>query len=112
MKSSVVAYSFGVLHILISQADPPSTFLERLLQQCGKVVEARTEAGIETLTHQASRCGNIPVTFVLVVVRSDRSVLDSVKCIAEQLAAAANVIAILSEANAGLIRKFIQVTRN
>lgn len=31
----------GVIHIVISQADTPSAFLERLLGQCGKIVESR-----------------------------------------------------------------------
>ena len=112
-KSFVVARALGdkegVIHILVSQVDTPASFLGALLESCGKTVDEYKPLGLKILVEVFRKAANetrgVPVTLVLEVERgrSSPEVLDSVKCIAKQLAVAANVIVILSEANAGLI---------
>jgi hypothetical protein len=111
-KSSVVARVFGgkkgVIFIKISHLDSSSSFLAKLMATCGKIVEERLPLGVEVLIpvikEAAKRNGGVPVTVILEVERdsSSQDALASVKCIAKKLAVAANVIVILSEANAGL----------
>ena len=111
-KSFVVARALcdkeGVVHILISQIVTPASFLTALLESCGKTVDEYKPLGLKVLVSvlgMAAIKKGVPVTSVLEVEsgRSSPEVLESVNCIAKQLAIAANVVVILSEANAGLI---------
>ena len=111
-KSSIVAHVLGgkkgVVYLKISLVDSSTSFLRRLMVACGKIVEERVPLGLEVflpvIEEAAKKRGGIPVTVVLEVEigSSSQDVLASVKCISKELAVAANVIVILSKANAGL----------
>ena len=112
-KSTLVAHVLtgkkGVVFLGMSNADDPRTFLRRLLATCGENVVENNELGLDvifpSLVQAAISRDGVPITFVFEVERggsSSDAVLYLVKSAAKQLAIHANVIIVLSDANAGL----------
>ena len=125
-KSSLVAHvlngKVGVLHFEVSEADTEKSILRRVLRRSGEEVEDNvsdlTLSVLYPVFKQAAKeGGGRRITIVFEIERSGLSegVLYMVKSVAKKLAIVANVIVILSEANAGLIfgddlrQKFIWV---
>ena len=111
----------GVLYLKVTQAETLSSFGCSLLAASGQVVGKDVELGVGALyplLEQVALTGR-PVTIVFEVERgpgqSSEEVLYMVKSTAKELGHVANVIIILSEANAGLVfgddrrQKFIWV---
>ena len=114
----------GVLYLDVSAADTEKTILRRLLATSGESVEENiNNLSLNILypvfEEAARRVDGRRITIVLEVERgrgpSSEDVLYMVKSAAKKLAVVANIIVILSEANAGLIfgddrrQKFIWV---
>ena len=93
----------------MTQAETSSSFCRKLLKFSGQILEENIELGVDVLyplLEQIALAGR-PITIIIEVERgagltSAEDVLYSVKSIAKELAPVANVIIILSEANAGL----------
>ena len=125
-KSTVVAHVLnnksGVLYLDVSEADTEKTILRRVLVTSGESVEENfndlTLNILYPVLAQAAKGGSgrrITIVFEVERGTSSEGVLYMVKSAAKKLAVAANVIVVLSEANAGLIfgddrrQKFIWV---
>jgi hypothetical protein len=111
-KSCSVARVFrgkkGVVALSISDADTSASIILKLLTLCG--IEVTHGLNIEliefgpVLLKAAEKRNGLPITFVFEVERSSTSleILLLIKSFAKLLARKANVIIVLSEANAGL----------
>ena len=111
-KSSATAHALdkkpGVLCVKVTQAETSSSFCRKLLKTSGQVLEENIELGVDVLyplLEQIALAGR-PITIVIEVERGagapSADVFYMVKSTAKELAPVANVIIILSEANAGL----------
>jgi len=111
-KSSLVAHVFGgqpgVLRVDVLEADNEVSILNKLLRTSGTLTEQRTvNADLGILLPffmQAAEKAGRRISIVLEVERGSSSdgVLYMVKSAAKKLAFFANVVVVLSEANAGL----------
>ena len=97
-----------VLYLKVNQADTESSLLHRLLKDCGVPIKGSIDVGLDAIIPsllQVAKVGDgLMVTIVLEVERGSSSdgLLKMLQSTAKELALAANVIIILSEANAGL----------
>ena len=115
----VLGTKLGVLFLKVNQAETSSSFCSKLLRAGGVVLDESMKLGVDALYPIFERIAQTgqPITIVFEVERGGNSddVLYMVKSTAKELAHAANVIIILSEANAGLVfgddrrQKFIWV---
>jgi len=96
----------GVLLLPISQAETPSSIGRKLLLKCSQAIDNSVEVDVRVLLplFEEVAVKVRPMTIVFEVERGTASeeVLYTVKKTAKQLAIVANVIIVLSEANAGL----------
>jgi hypothetical protein len=111
-KSTSTAHALenkpGVLYVKVTQAETSSSFCRKILKSSGQVLEENIELGVDVLyplLEQVAAAGR-PITIIIEVERgagaSSTDVLYMVKATAKELAPVANVMIILSEANAGL----------
>jgi hypothetical protein len=98
----------GVLYVKVTQAETSSALIIKLLEASGQVLSKNMNMGVDVLypvLEQVALAGH-PITIVFEVERgggvSSEELLYMVKSTAKELAHVANVIIVLSEANAGL----------
>ena len=98
----------GVLYLKVTQAETTSTFGSKLLAAGGQSQTGQMDLGVGVLypfLDQIAQAGH-PITIVFEVERgagaSSEELLYTVKSTAKELAHVANMIIVLSEANAGL----------
>jgi hypothetical protein len=98
----------GVLFLKVTQAETSLSFGSKLLKAGGQVLDENMKLGVDALYPLLEQIAQTdrPITIVFEVERGagapSDEVLYMVKSTAKELAHAANVIIILSEANAGL----------
>jgi hypothetical protein len=105
--ASVLAGESGVVRISVSQADTAVTIISKIAEVCGLTL-IKTNADLSVfnpILKEAKKMRNgLPMTFVFEVERgsSSQDVISLVKQVSKVLALNANVIIVLSEANAVL----------
>ena len=98
----------GVLFLKVTQAETSLSFGSRLLKAGGQALDENMKLGVDALYPLLEQVAQIdrPITIVFEIERGagepSDEVLYTVKSTAKELAHVANVIIILSEANAGL----------
>ena len=95
--------------MIISEGDTETSVLSRVFTKCGLLIEPNAQIDLDSFSTilritTVENPQNPPVTFVFEVERGSSSskILSLIKHVSKQLALSANVIIILSEANAGL----------
>jgi hypothetical protein len=99
----------GVVAVLVSDKDTPGSLVSKLVKKCGIKVTQGLDIDLEDFGPVLLKAAEIrkgrPITIVFEVERSSTSVeiLKLIKNFTKYLAVYANVIIVLSEANAGLV---------
>ena len=97
----------GVVALLVSENDTRESLILKLIKKCGIDVKQGLKIDLEELGPVLLKAAEIrkgqPITIVFEVERTSVAILNLIKHFAKYLAVYANVIIVLSEANAGLV---------